>query len=140
MTGKWRKNKQTNKKKKKNYLLHYTEKLCTTSLFYTSLSIQRKIFINYLQKFILIKTISFKGRNSSRLLLKEKRGLHYETENSAILWISSDMKSFYRAGIAPIVDILNESTTQVSVNLIDSLSRQLNNGFFFNFSIHPNIR
>ena len=52
------KEKQTNKQKnkQKNYLLHYSEKLCTTSLFYTSLSIQRKIFINYLQKFILIKT------------------------------------------------------------------------------------
>ena len=53
------KEKQTNKQTKKqtkSYLLHYTEKLRTTSLFYTSLSMQRKICINYLQKFILITT------------------------------------------------------------------------------------
>ena len=35
--------------------------------------------------------------------------------------------------------IFSECTTQVSVNLIDSLLRQIHDGFFLNFSIHPNI-
>ena len=46
----WRENEGKTNKQTKSSLLHYTEKLCTTSLFYTSLSMQRKICIKLFAK------------------------------------------------------------------------------------------